>query len=61
VLSLSESVTVPYGSFTNVLETVETSPLDPQSENKWYAKGVGELKEAVADGSEHYELVSITH
>ena len=61
VLSLSESVTVPYGSFTNVLETVETSPLDPQSENKWYARGVGELKEAVADGSEHYELVSITH
>ena len=61
VLSLNESVTVPYGSFSNVLETVETSPLDPQSENKWYARGVGELKEAVADGSEHYELVSITH
>ena len=61
VLSLTESVTVPYGSFTNVLETVETSPLDPQSENKWYARGVGELKEAVADGSEHYELVSTTH
>jgi hypothetical protein len=61
VLSLNESVTVPYGSFNHVLETKETSPLDPQSENKWYAKGVGELKEAVADGSEHYELVSITH
>jgi hypothetical protein len=61
VLSLNETVTVPYGTFTNVLETVETSPLDPQSENKWYAKGVGELKEAVADGSEHYELVSVSH
>jgi hypothetical protein len=61
VLSLNETVDVPFGHFTHVLETVETSPLDPQSENKWYARGVGELKEAVADGSEHYELVSITH
>jgi hypothetical protein len=68
VLSLNATVndvpycdTAPSGTCDNLLETVETSPLDPQSENKWYARGVGEVKEAVADGSEHYELVSITH
>ena len=62
VLSLDESVTVPYGSFNHVLKTEETSPIDPQVEDKYYARGVGELKEGVVkNGNEHYELVSITH
>ena len=68
VLSLNATVndvpycnTAPSGTCDNLLETVESSPLDPQKENKWYAKGVGEVKEAVQDGSEHYELVSVTH
>jgi hypothetical protein len=62
VLSLDESVTVPYGSFDHVLKTEETSPIDPQVEDKYYARGVGELKEAVVrNGDEHYELVSVTH
>jgi phosphoribosyl-AMP cyclohydrolase len=62
VLSLDKSVTVPYGSFDHVLKTEETSPLDPQVEDKFYARGVGELKEVVVKhGNEHYELVSVTH
>ena len=44
VLSLNESVTVPYGSFDHVLETKEWTPLQPGfSEKKYYVRGVGPL------------------
>ena len=44
VLSLSESVTVPYGSFDQVLVTKEWTPLEPGLvEHKYYAPGVGPL------------------
>jgi hypothetical protein len=42
VVSLSESVTVPAGSFDHGLKTRETSPLEPAVlEHKFYAPGVG--------------------
>jgi hypothetical protein len=45
IVSLNESVTVPVGSFTNVLKTLETSPQEPGvQENKFYAKGFGEIQ-----------------
>ncbi|HTL30017.1 MAG TPA: hypothetical protein VL282_12380 [Tepidisphaeraceae bacterium] len=45
IVSLNESVTVPAGSFTNVLKTLETSPQEPGvQENKFYAKGFGEIQ-----------------
>ena len=45
VLSLNESVTVPFGSFKDVLETEETSPVEPGVvESKFYAKGVGVIR-----------------
>ena len=44
VLSLNASVTVPYGSFDEVLETREWTPLQPGfSEKKYYVRGVGPL------------------
>jgi Ca2+-binding RTX toxin-like protein len=44
VLSLTETVTVPYGTFTQVLQTLETTPLDPALlEKKHHAAGVGFL------------------
>src|ERR671910_2614150 len=44
VLSLEASVTVPYGSFDDVLETKEWTPLQPGfSEKKYYVRGVGPL------------------
>jgi len=44
VLSLNETLTVPFGTFDNVLKTLETSPLEPGvMENKLYAKGVGQI------------------
>ena len=44
VLSLNESLTVPYGSFDDVLETKEWTPLEPGFfEKKYYVRGVGPL------------------
>jgi hypothetical protein len=44
VLSLKASVRVPYGSFDEVLETREWTPLQPGfSEKKYYVRGVGPL------------------
>jgi hypothetical protein len=44
VLSLNDSVKVPYGSFDHVLVTKEWTPLEPSySEHKYYARGVGQV------------------
>jgi hypothetical protein len=44
VLSLNDSVTVPYGSFDHALETKEWTPLQPVFfEKKYYVRGVGPL------------------
>ncbi|SFM69032.1 hypothetical protein [Methanolobus profundi] len=62
VLSLDASVTVEYGSFDNCLQTKEWTPLEPGiEEHKYYASGVGLLKEeSVTEGDEMLELVDIT-
>ena len=53
---------VPAGTFRRVLETLEWSPSDPQFERKYYAAGVGEVKERVTQGGrEAFTLVSVTH
>jgi len=62
VLSLTESVCVPYGCFQgNVLMTEEWSPLEPGVvKHKWYAPGVGNVKTVmVQGGTDHSELVAI--
>jgi hypothetical protein len=44
VLSTSEHVDVPAGSFDNAVEVAETTPLEPGTlEYKWYARDVGLL------------------
>jgi hypothetical protein len=44
VLRLNDSVTVPYGSFDEVLVTKEWTPLEPSyHEHKYYARGVGHV------------------
>ena len=43
-------------------ETIEWSPVEPQFEKKYYASGIGEVKEQVTQGGhERFELVSLTH
>ena len=62
VLRLGASVTVPYGAFGKVLVTSERSPLEPQTEQKYYAPGVGEVAERVVKGHhEEFRLVSVAH
>jgi hypothetical protein len=62
VLGYSASVKVPYGTFKHVLVTSDFSPLEPQTEHKFYAAGIGEISEKVVKGHhEAFELVSVTH
>ncbi len=63
VLSLDGSATVPYrGRHTGVLVTSERSPLEPQTEQKYYAPGLGEVEEKVVKGHhEVFRLVDVTH
>jgi hypothetical protein len=61
VLGFNPSVEVPYGTFKHVLVTSDFSPLEPQTEHKFYAAGIGEISEKVVKGHhEQFELVSVT-
>jgi len=62
VEGLSESVSVPYGSYSDLLMTKEWSALDslPVFENKYYAKGVGFLM-TKGDQTGELKLVGIRH
>jgi hypothetical protein len=62
VLGYRGPVKVPYGSFDRSLVTSEFSPLEPQTEEKYYLAGVGEILERVVKGHhEEFRLVSVTH
>jgi hypothetical protein len=62
VLGTRGPLTVPYGTFKHVLVTSEFSPLEPQTEQKYYIAGLGEVEERVVKGHhEEFELVSVTH
>lgn len=60
VVSLNETVSVPYGNFSGCLKTREFTPLEPDvNEYKYYCAGVGlVLEEDVASGA-RVELVSV--
>ncbi|HEX6699118.1 MAG TPA: hypothetical protein VF101_00145 [Gaiellaceae bacterium] len=54
-------VKVPYGTFKRAFVTSEFSPLEPQTEEKYYVAGVGEILERVVKGHhEEFRLVSVT-
>jgi hypothetical protein len=62
VIGLRGSVTVPRGSFKRLLVTSERSPLEPQTEQKYYEPGLGEVREVVVKGHhEDFRLVRVTH
>ncbi len=63
VLSLDGTTTVPYGGkHSGLLVTSERSPLEPQTEQKYYDPGLGEVMEKVVKGHhEQFRLVNITH
>jgi hypothetical protein len=60
VLALNATATVPFGKFTNLLKTEDTTPLEPQvREHKYYARGIGVvLVVDVAGGNTREELLS---
>jgi hypothetical protein len=61
VLGATISIKVPQGTYKRALATVEWSPIEPQLEKKYYAAGVGEIREqVVAGGNEAFQLVSVT-
>ena len=62
VLAVDERVTVPFGSFTDVVRTKDFTPLEPDTvENKYYAPGVGSVLEVqVKGGRSQLRLVSVT-
>jgi hypothetical protein len=59
VVALNETVSVPAGTFADTVKTKEWSLLEAGHENKWYAAGVGVVREVATDGTEA-RLVSIT-
>lgn len=60
VLSLTQSVSVPYGSFTGCLQTEDYTPLEPDAlEHKFYALGVGLVLELDVESGERTELIAI--
>ena len=61
VLRLDGALTVPFGTFDHLLVTSERSPLEPQTEQKYYAPGVGEIAERVVKGHhEEFQLTRVT-
>jgi hypothetical protein len=62
-LSTSASIKVRYGSFHHALRTLERTSLEPGVvDNKYYVRGVGEVKElTVKGGNESLQLVDILH
>jgi len=63
VLKLDDAVTVPAGSYTDVLVTEDFTPLEPDLlEDKLYAPGVGVVEDReVKGGSGVVKLVEIVH
>lgn len=61
VLSLDESVRVPAGSFRNVLQTKDYTPLEPNViEEKYYARCIGNVRtEKVKGGQAESVLVDV--
>ena len=59
VIAVGQSVTVPYGSFADCVRTKEWSLLESGHERKWYARGVGVVREE-STAHEVVTLVSVT-
>jgi hypothetical protein len=58
ILSLNETLCVPYGCFSNVLKTKDFSPLEPDIvENKYYAQNIGEIKAISVKGESDAETL----
>ena len=58
VLGMNETVSVPFGTFSNLLKTKDFSPLEPDIvENKYYAQHVGQVKAINVKGESEVETL----
>ena len=61
VLALGQRATVPAGQYDDVLQTADTTPLEPDVlEHKYYAKGVGLVLTVDKEAGGREELLSVT-
>jgi len=62
ILSVTASVSVPFGDYADVVQTEDTTPLEPELvERTYYARGVGVVREEdVSGGDEVVVLQSYT-
>ena len=60
VLSVNENLTVPFGSFDRVVKTLDFSNIEAGQEQKFYAPGIGLLKEMDVNGNEEVVLTKFT-
>jgi hypothetical protein len=59
ILKLDAKTKVPYGSYDHLLETEDSTPLEPDAtEHKYYARGIGSILELAVAGNARAELVS---
>lgn len=59
VVAVGETVTVPFGTLKDCLQTKDWSMLERGSEKKWYSKGLG-LVRAESSSGEVSTLISVT-
>jgi hypothetical protein len=60
VVSLTDHITVPYGSFDTALRTEESTTLEPEIlDNKYYVRGVGEVLEVQVKGPPPIEKLEL--
>ena len=61
VLALGQQATVPAGSYDGLLQTADTTPLEPDVlEHKYYAEGVGLVLTVDLESAGREELVSVS-
>lgn len=61
IVSLNETVSVPYGTFRRCLQTFDDTPLNPAArEFKYYARGIGLVLEVSEPDGQRVELVSVS-
>jgi hypothetical protein len=61
VKSLNETVTVPYGTFTQCIKTTDWTPLEPGNRaSKYYASGLGVVLEIPNHGGGPLQLTGVS-
>ena len=58
VVSLDETVEGPVDTWSGVLQTEDTTPLEPEVEHKFYAQGIGAVQQETVEGEK--EIVVLT-